>query len=286
MDSVNDVPGPGRERCRPVSDTSIAVTQQVEVPTTLTLAPPVTTQAEDPKNEAEVAKRQRITLGKNKSKGLLDNYSKYIVSVGESTSIVGNNIIVEEAHPRQKQASEMKSSFIQNPEGIHQVTEATVASPNVQGVFPLEVFSEQNPGGTSQVAEAKVVAPTAEGAFPSGSFPKVNKQTTAEGKRPSFIERVKKVLSFPASPIHLPPFKCKLTKEAAIQNFQLLKAHNGDIGKIIDNAPFSPMSIGSEFKPPDVLEPLLADHPSWPQLKESLLHGASCPIREMDKDTM
>jgi hypothetical protein len=156
----------------------------------------------------------------------------------------------------------------------------------VQGVFPLEIFSEQNPGGTSQVAEAKVAAPTAEGAFPSGSFPKVNKQTTAEGKRPSFIERVKKFLSFPASPIHLPPFKCKLTKEAAMQNFQLLKAYNGDLGKIIDNAPFPPMSIGSEFKPPDVLEPLLADHPSWPQLKESLLHGASCPIREMDKDTM
>jgi hypothetical protein len=77
-----------------------------------------------------------------------------------------------------------------------------------------------------------------------------------------------------------------LTAEAAEKNFKLLRQHDGNIGKVIEQAAFSPMSIGSEFKPPDILEPLLANHHSWPQLKDSLLHGASCPIREMDDDTM
>ena len=46
------------------------------------------------------------------------------------------------------------------------------------------------------------------------------------------------------------------------------------------------MSIGSEFKPPHILEPLLSSHPSWPQLKDSLSQGATCPIRHMDTTTM
>ena len=160
----------------------------------------------------------------------------------------------------------------------------------MQGVFPLEGSSKQNPGGNSQVAEAKVATPTVKRVFPLGGFPVKNPSgnmpSTDKGKRLSFMECVKKVLQFPASPISLPPFQCKLTADAAEQNLKLLSQHDGSIGKVIEQAAFSPMSIGSEFKPPDVLEPILANHPSWPQLKDSLLHGASCPIREMDDDTM
>ena len=269
------------------------MTQQVEVPTTLTLAPPTTTQAARRKRsekdlETEVAKRQRNTLGKNKSKGLLDNYSKSIVSVGGSTSTVGSNIFVKEALPRQKLESDMKGCFMKNPEGNGQVTEAKVASPTVQKAIPVESCSTSNPGSINQVAEARVAKPSVKGAFPpEGKIPKVKSEPArTTRKRPSFMERVKKVLRFPASPISPPPFKCELTAEAANSNFKLLSANEGNIGQVIEKAPFSPMSIGSEFKPPDILEPLLEDHPSWPQLRESLSHGATCPIREMDDDTM
>ena len=133
-----------------------------------------------------------------------------------------------------------------------------------------------------------MATPTVKGAFPLKS--KISKlkeePAAATRKKPPFMERVKKILNFPASPISPPPFKCKLTAEAAEQNFKQLSEQNGNIGNVIDQAAFSPMSICSEFKPPDILEPILANHPSWPKLKESLLHGASCPIRALDDDTM
>ena len=46
------------------------------------------------------------------------------------------------------------------------------------------------------------------------------------------------------------------------------------------------MSIGSEFKPASVLEPLLRNLESWPLLKESLLHGAQCPQTNVDEQLL
>ena len=46
------------------------------------------------------------------------------------------------------------------------------------------------------------------------------------------------------------------------------------------------MSLGSEFKPAEILEPLMRRLPSWPTLKNSLKFGATCPIRQLDADTL
>jgi hypothetical protein len=46
------------------------------------------------------------------------------------------------------------------------------------------------------------------------------------------------------------------------------------------------MSLGSEFKPAEVLEPLLGNLESWPMLKESMISGAQCPQNEVDKNTL
>ena len=114
---------------------------------------------------------------------------------------------------------------------------------------------------------------------PTGPSEKTTKQS-------SFMERVKHVLRFPISPISAPPFNCQLSETAAEENLKLLENNEMSIGKVIKNSPFSPMSLGSEFKAVEILEPLMKRLPSWPTLRDSLKLGASCPIRQLDADTL
>ena len=67
-------------------------------------------------------------------------------------------------------------------------------------------------------------------------------------------------------------------------NLEILKDNDFDIGRVISSSPFSPLSIGSEFKPAHVLEPLLEPLSYWPSLKRSLITGAHCPLRDLDDD--
>ena len=46
------------------------------------------------------------------------------------------------------------------------------------------------------------------------------------------------------------------------------------------------MSLGSEFKPADALEPLMKHFPSWSLLRHSLIFGATCPLRPLDSETL
>ena len=46
------------------------------------------------------------------------------------------------------------------------------------------------------------------------------------------------------------------------------------------------MSLGSEFKPVEILEPLMKRLLSWHTLSNSLKFGATCPIRQLDADTL
>ena len=98
-----------------------------------------------------------------------------------------------------------------------------------------------------------------------------------------FIDRVRHVYHFPASAINDPPFTCELNAASAEKNFKLLLRSEMDIGQVIDSAPFSPMTIGSEFKPPEVLQLLLGDLPNWHLIKKSLTTGSECPLQLLDQ---
>ena len=102
----------------------------------------------------------------------------------------------------------------------------------------------------------------------------------------SFMDNVKRVLGFPPSPISPPPFNCQMSAMAAEENLKILEKNDMSIRKVIENSPFSPMSLGSEFKPVEILDPLMKRLPSWPTLRNSLEFGAACPIRPLDADTL
>ena len=68
------------------------------------------------------------------------------------------------------------------------------------------------------------------------------------------------------------------TKTAAKTNDKLFKNYNYDFDTIVRDHPSSVISNGSEFRTPDVLEPLLQRHPDWNRIKSILADGATYPF--------
>jgi hypothetical protein len=81
-------------------------------------------------------------------------------------------------------------------------------------------------------------------------------------------------------------FAFKLTKEAAVHNYALLRSANLDLQTALDQFGGSSLHVGSEFKPSNILEGIFAPHPLWPKMKALLDKGATMhmePIPEEDR---
>ena len=72
----------------------------------------------------------------------------------------------------------------------------------------------------------------------------------------------------------MPLFKFELTEKAALKNYLVLGKFNFDLEKAIQAQKNSPIGYGSEFRKPEVLEPLFAKHPFWESMKRNLTIGA------------
>jgi len=66
--------------------------------------------------------------------------------------------------------------------------------------------------------------------------------------------------------------------EAAVHNMQQLKLCNNSIHEYLLTQKGTFVSFGSEFRPPEVLHPLLCHHPHWPVLQSMLNRGSKWPI--------
>jgi hypothetical protein len=69
-------------------------------------------------------------------------------------------------------------------------------------------------------------------------------------------------------------FKFQMNIASATHNGNILQAHNYDLASAIRSDGNSPLSFGSEFRPVEVLKPLLGIHPLWPRLEDLLLRGS------------
>ena len=123
---------------------------------------------------------------------------------------------------------------------------------------------------------------TNQGLFPSaGEEPRCNR---VKPKPSKLIRILKSILNSIPQPVHPPPFRFEATEEAARSNFQVLQAHDMNLDSVLNSAPFSPNSFGSEFRDTGTLEPLYGSHPSWPEMKSILESGSSFPSKELDED--
>ena len=69
-----------------------------------------------------------------------------------------------------------------------------------------------------------------------------------------------------------------MSQEAANKNSAVLAELNYDFTLLYKKFSSSPLAPGSEFRPPQVLEPLLSRHPLWPTVSEMLAEGLVLPL--------
>ena len=85
--------------------------------------------------------------------------------------------------------------------------------------------------------------------------------------------------------IQQPSFTFDISEEAAINNFKIIAKAKG-LQQAINEQQNSPISLGSEFRPPYLLEPLLSWHPFCPKLRDIMEEGVNYklqPINELER---
>ena len=70
-----------------------------------------------------------------------------------------------------------------------------------------------------------------------------------------------------------PEFAFDMSMEAAKRNYLLLKKYDGSLAVALQAQGYSPLSMGSEFRPIDVLQAIYGRHPFWERMV-SLLKGS------------
>jgi hypothetical protein len=89
-----------------------------------------------------------------------------------------------------------------------------------------------------------------------------------------FLKTLETILSTETPIPNTPTLKFELSLEAADHNMNLLQNHGNSIQNYIINNTGTFMSFGSEFRKPEVLEPLLLHHPNWRRCRDLLLRGS------------
>ena len=86
------------------------------------------------------------------------------------------------------------------------------------------------------------------------------------------------ILAQPLHPLSTPVFQFQCSIEAAEHNWAILTKFNLDLGAALSNQQGTPLAFGSEFRSPELLEPLLNYHPLWPRVRQTLIAGVNFPL--------
>eukprot|EP00978_Attheya_sp_CCMP212_P015466 scaffold39906_cov57-Attheya_sp.AAC.10 len=95
-----------------------------------------------------------------------------------------------------------------------------------------------------------------------------------------------KALAWKSTPTCETEFAFQWTKEAADHNLATLQRYGFDLAEALTKQPFSALTIGSEFRAPNVLAPFSHLHPLWPKVHQMLVSGcdyALQPLTEADR---
>ena len=101
---------------------------------------------------------------------------------------------------------------------------------------------------------------------------------------PRLQQALDRVLAWQSPATQTPEFSFRWTKVAAAKNLELLQSYDMDLGRALDAQPFSTLTIGSEFRPPDVLEEVCGNHPLWSRVRRWLTTGVEHPLRPIPED--
>jgi hypothetical protein len=99
-----------------------------------------------------------------------------------------------------------------------------------------------------------------------------------------FIPTLQTIINTTHTAPNAPSFKFELTQEAAEYNMNLLQRHNNDLQSYIIYNKGTYISFGSEFRSPELLEPLLLHHPNWRRFRDLLTQGSSWPLSDLSEE--
>ena len=113
-----------------------------------------------------------------------------------------------------------------------------------------------------------------------------------EGERPSavdsrrvwpidLVDRVRSILQLPVRQPTKPEFSFELSMESAEKIFLILtKKYSGSLEAALEGQHESPLGMGSEFRPIEVLETIYGNHPIWGRMVPILQQGSTWPLEE------
>jgi hypothetical protein len=98
---------------------------------------------------------------------------------------------------------------------------------------------------------------------------------------------IKNILKHQQEPLQPTPWSFDRTQEAATRNSILLHSLDFNVERATQNPINTILSYGSEFRPTEVIKPLLKYHPQWTEVEYIINHGANYPLRPItEKDRL
>jgi hypothetical protein len=96
-----------------------------------------------------------------------------------------------------------------------------------------------------------------------------------------FADAIASILGAPQPTTQPTEFRFEWSIAAADHNLAVLQKHALDLETALAAQPFSSLTPGSEFRPVELLAPLLSMHPLWPKFQGRISNGAEIPLREI-----
>lgn len=102
----------------------------------------------------------------------------------------------------------------------------------------------------------------------------------------AMLAALQDALDWQAPPLQTPPFTVGADRQAALANDALLSQHSYNLHALLTTQRFTPASMGSEFRSPAVLEPLVGAHELWPFVRALLQDGARVVMAKTNPDDL
>jgi hypothetical protein len=103
-----------------------------------------------------------------------------------------------------------------------------------------------------------------------------------EGLIPAQLRRVlTNAVSWQAPATCPTEFAFEWSPEAAAHNFEILRKYHFDLASALDQQPYSALTIGSEFRSPSILAPIIERHPLWPKVHQMLVSGCDYALEPL-----
>ena len=166
---------------------------------------------------------------------------------------------------------------------------------------PRCVFAANHVGSGSDLQEASTIPTVVDPNPPAPAQPELvpeDQPPAAPHPGPTFAARRNlpilsqaafstfrnRISTYEAPTPQQPKLKFEISDAAAAENLEILKSHDFDLAACLADEKGTPLAPGSEFKPPQVLCPLLINHPLWPKVQFYFTHGVDFAMDGITED--